>query len=129
MAPRIVAVAGASIAVASLAIAAVSGAPYLSADGINGWIVVFAAGLFATLMATPFLIEGGLRSRRPGRDARWDRAVPAWGGAGLLVLVAGALVGAGGSFAGDSLAGTAGLLAVIEGGLVMITVLAMMLSS
>jgi hypothetical protein len=43
------------------------------------------------------------------------------------VLVAGALVGAGGSFAGDSLAGTAGLLAVIEGGLVMITVLAMML--
>ena len=54
--------------------------------------------------------------------------MPAWGGIGLLVLVVGALVGAGGSFAGDSLAGACGLLAVVEGGLVVIAMLAMILS-
>lgn len=124
----LVALAGASIAVASLALAAFTGPPYLSSDGVNGWVIVFAAGLFTALVATPFGIEAGLRSRYADRDARWDRAVPAWGAIGLLVLVAGALAGAGGGFAGDSLAGACGLLALAEGGLVVIAVLSMMLS-
>ena len=127
-AAAIAALAGGSLAVASLALAALTGPPYLGSDGVNGWIVAFAAGLFAALLAAPFGIEAGLRSRYPDRDARWDRAVPAWGAVGLLVLVAGALAGAGASFAGDSLAGAAGLLAALEGGLVVIAVLSMMLS-
>ena len=49
-------------------------------------------------------------------------------GSASSVLVAGALVGAGGSFSGDSLAGAAGLLAVVEGGLVVVTTLSMLLS-
>jgi hypothetical protein len=120
--------AGASVAVASLAVAALTGPPYLSEAGVNGWLVVFAAGLFAALVATPFGIEASLRSRYADRDSRWDRAVPAWGGIGVLVLVVGAIAGGGGGFAGDSLAGAAGLLAVVEGGAVVIAVLAMMLS-
>ena len=126
--PQTVAAAGLLVAVAGLILAGVAGAPYLSSDGVNGWIVVFAAGLFAALVAVPFGVEARLRSRYPDRDARWDRAVPVWGGIGLLVLVAGALVGAGGSFSGDSLAGAAGLLAVVEGGLVVVTTLSMLLS-
>lgn len=126
--PQTVAGAGLLGAVAGLILAGVAGAPYLSSDGVNGWIVVFAAGLFAALVAVPFGVEARLRSRYPDRDARWDRAVPVWGGIGLLVLVAGALVGAGGSFSGDSLAGAAGLLAVVEGGLVVVTTLSMLLS-
>ncbi len=120
--------AGASIALGSLAAAALTGPPYLSQDGVNGWVVVFAAGLFTALVATPFAIEAGLRSRHADRDARWDRAVPAWGGIGLLVLVVGAIAGADGGFAGDSLAGACGLLALTEGGLVVIAVLSMMVS-
>jgi hypothetical protein len=54
--------------------------------------------------------------------------VPTWGAVGLVVLAAGALVGAAGDFSGQSLAGTAGFLATIEGGLVLIAVLAMLLS-
>jgi hypothetical protein len=126
--PQTVAGAGLLVAVAGLVLAGVAGAPYLSSEGVNGWIVVFAAGLFAALVAVPFGVEARLRSRYADRDARWDRAVPVWGGIGLLVLVAGALVGAGGSFSGDSLAGTAGLLAVVEGGLVVVTTLSMLLS-
>jgi hypothetical protein len=45
-----------------------------------------------------------------------------------LVLAVGVLSGAGGDFSGDSLAGAAGLLAALEGGLVLIAVLAMLLS-
>ncbi len=120
--------AGTALALASLVAGGLTGPPYLSRDGVNGWVVVFAAGLFAALVATPFAIEAGLRPRHPDRDARWDRAIPAWGAIGLLVLVVGAIAGAGGSFAGDSLAGSCGLLALAEGGLVLIAVLAMMLS-
>ena len=43
------------------------GPPYLSIDGVNGWIVLFAAGLFAGLLAAPVAIEGrrpGIRKRR-----------------------------------------------------------------
>ena len=126
--PQQVAGAGLFVAVAGVILAGVTGAPYLSSEGVNGWIVVFAAGLFAALVAVPFGVEARLRSRYPDREARWDRAVPVWGGIGLLVLVAGALVGAGGSFSGNSLAGAAGLLAVIEGGLVVVTTLSMLLS-
>ena len=126
--PQMAIGAGLLVAMAGLILAGVAGAPYLSSDGVNGWIVVFAAGLFGSLVAVPFAIEAVLRSRYPDRDARWDRAVPVWGGVGLLILVAGALIGAGGSFSGNSLAGAAGLVAVIEGGLVVVTTLSMLLS-
>ena len=78
--PQTVAGAGLLVAVAGLILAGVAGPPYLSSDGVNGWIVVFAAGLFASLVAVPFGVEARLRSRYPDRDARWDRAVPVWGG-------------------------------------------------
>jgi hypothetical protein len=126
--PETIALGGALVAAAGLILAAATGAPFLSSAGVNGWIVVFAAGLLVALVALPFGIETRLRRRYEDRDARWDRAVPVWGAIGLLVLVAGALVGAGGSFSGDSLAGAAGLLAVMEGGLVVVTTLSMLLS-
>jgi hypothetical protein len=95
---------------------------------VNGWVVVFAAALFAALLAVPFTIERRLRDAHQKSDARWDRAVPLWGVVALGVLVAGALVGAGGGFAGDSLAGSAGLVTTIEAGLVVIALGAVLLS-
>jgi hypothetical protein len=54
--------------------------------------------------------------------------VPAWGGVALLVTAAGLLIGIAGDFAGDSLAGSAGLLMAGAGGLVLVAVLFMLLA-
>lgn len=116
------------VAAGALILAGVSGPPYLSTDGVNGWIVVFAAGLIAALLAAPFAIEARLRASDPESDARWERVVPLWGAIALAVLVAGVLAGAGAGFAGDSLAGSAGLVATIEAGLVVVALAFVLLS-
>jgi hypothetical protein len=116
------------VAAVALALAAVSGPPYLGLGGVNGWLVVFAAALFTALMATPFLIEARLRGAYADSDARWDRAVPAWGGIALLLVGVGAVIGLAGGFAGDSLAGSAGLIMAGAGGLVLIAVASVLLS-
>lgn len=132
--------AGVAIAVASLLLAAATGGPYLTAERVNGWVVVFAAGLLLALTMAPFLLEGWLRARRAARtpletgsdpglkDERWEGAAVAWGGVSLAVLALAVPVGVAASFAGDSLAGTASLLATIEAGLVLIALLAWLLA-
>jgi len=119
---------GTGVAALSLVLAAIAGPPYVGLDGINGWMIVFAAALLAALIAVPFALEARLRESHPDSDARWDRAIPAWGGIALVVTVVGALIGASGDFAGDSLAGSAGLLAAGAGGLVLIAVATALLS-
>jgi hypothetical protein len=126
--PALVGLAGVAVGIASLALAAASGPPYLSTGDVNGWIIVFAAALLATLLALPFAIEARLRGAHPDSDSRWDRAVPIWGGIALIVTALGALIGTAGGFAGDSLAGSAGLVATGAGGLVLIAVLSVLLS-
>jgi hypothetical protein len=116
------------VAALSLVLAAVAGPPYLGLSGINGWMIVFLAALLAALIAVPFALEARLRGAYADSDARWDRAIPIWGGIALVVTVFGALIGASGDFAGDSLAGSAGLLAAGAGGLVLIAVATAMLS-
>jgi hypothetical protein len=112
----------------SLVLAAIAGPPYLGLEGINGWVIVFVAALLAALIAIPFALEARLRGSYPDSDARWDRAIPIWGGIALVVTAVGALIGASGDFAGDSLAGSAGLLAAGAGGLVLIAVATALLS-
>lgn len=120
---------GAAAAVLSLLLAAAAGGPYLRADQVNGWVVVFAAALLVALVAAPFVIERALRERRPGSgDERWEGAALAWGGISLAVLAITVPIGLAESFSGDSLAGTAALLATIEAGLVFGTLLLWLLS-
>ena len=126
--PALAVFAGVLVAAGALILAPVSGPPYLSTDGVNGWIVLFAAGLFAGLLAVPFALEGRLRGSHPESVAHWDRVVPVWGAIALVLLVAGVLAGASGGFAGDSLAGSAGLLATIEAGLVVVALAFVLLS-
>jgi hypothetical protein len=90
--------------------------------------VVFAAALFAALVATPFLIERRLRERSDDSDERWERAMVIWGAASVAVLVAAIALGSSGGFAGDSWAGSVGLLATIEAGLVLGTLVAWVLA-
>jgi hypothetical protein len=124
---------GAGVALVSLLAAAAAGGPYLTAERVNGWVVVFAAGLLLALVMAPFLLEAMLRRRRPSSgsdlgDERWEGASLAWGGVVLAVLAVAIPVGIAESFSGQSLAGTAALIATIEGGLVLLALLAWLLA-
>lgn len=114
------AVAGTGTAVASVALAAAAGAPYLSFDHVNPWVVTFAIGLFAALFATPFLIRDRLGGMLEA-DARWERALIAWGAIAVGVLALGLVAGVAGGFAADSLAGSLGLVITAEATLVLAT--------
>jgi hypothetical protein len=127
--PALGVVCGLGGAVAGLLLAGATGPPYLTAGDVNGWIVLFAIGLFAALFASPFLIERTLAASRGDADSRWDYALPLWGAVALGLGGLGLLVGLGSGFGGDSLAGSASLIALIEAGLVVVAVAAVMLSS
>jgi hypothetical protein len=114
----LLAVGGAGTAVVSLILAGGAGEPYLEADGVNGWLVVFAAGLLATLIALPFGIELRLRERYADRDRRWEVSLLVWGGLAAVILVLAIVAG----FDTGTLAGAAGLIAAIEAGLVIATI-------
>ena len=120
----LLAVGGGATAIVSVLLAAAAGEPYLDADGVNPWIVVFAAGLMAALVAFPFGFEVRLRERYPDRDKRWEAALVVWG------LVAGALLAAGlaAGFDTGTLGGAIGLILTIESALVVGTVAVWLLS-
>ena len=120
----VLAVGGTATAVVSLVLAGAAGEPYLSGDGVNGWIVVFAAGLLAALIAFPFGLELRLRDRYPDHDRRWEVALLVWGVAAAAVLAIALLAG----FDTATLAGAAGLIAAIESGGVIATIVVWLLS-
>lgn len=125
--PALFIAAGLATALVSLALAGAAGPPYLSLSELNPWLVVFAIGLFAALFATPFAIHarvGGLLEA----DARWERALLLWGAVALAALGLGLLAGLPSGFGSDSLAGSAGLVAVVEAVLVLGTLAAWLLA-
>jgi hypothetical protein len=125
----LLALAGALLVAISLPLAAAAGSPYLSSGRVNGWVVVFAAALLALLVAIPFALEIRLRERQDDSDKRWERAILAWGGVALLLLALGWLLGHGSGFSGSSLAGTIGLIVLLEAGIVVVADLVWLLSS
>ena len=123
---------GVAAAVVSLLLAGAAGGPYLMAEEVNWWMVVFAAALLTALVAVPFVIERRLRERRGVdgglRDERWEAAALAWCGISVAVLLVAVPLGLAESFSGDSLVGTAALLATIEASLVLATLVLWLLS-
>ena len=91
--------------------------------------MLYALGLLGALVTAPFLIESLISSSRDDVEARWDLAMPLWGAVALAVGGIGLLAGLSGDFSGDSLGGSAGLIAVIEAGLVVLTLAALILAS
>ncbi len=120
----LLALGGAATAAVSVLLAAAEGEPYLEGDGVNVWIVFFAAGLMAALIAFPFGFEVRLRDRYPDRDKRWEASLVVWG------LLAGALLATGlvAGFDTSTLGGALGLILVIESALVVGTVVVWLLS-
>ncbi|MGI9021012.1 MAG: hypothetical protein ACR2G3_09920 [Solirubrobacterales bacterium] len=120
---------GTGAALAGLLLASAKGAPYLTTDSVNGWIVLFAFGLLGALFAMPFAIERRMRSRYEESDRRWERSLLAWGAVAIGVLLAGYLLGVSADWAsGSSLAGAAGLLITIEAVIVLGTMVVWLLS-
>ena len=120
--------AGLGAAALGLLLAVVTGGPYLTSGDVNGWLILYALGLLGALVAAPFLIESLITSSKDDVEARWDLALPLWGAVALALGAIGLLVGLAGGFDGDSLGGSAGLIAVIESGLVVLTLGALILS-
>ena len=114
----LLALGGAATAAASILLAAAAGGPYLEAEGVSVWLVVFAASLMAALLAFPFSLEGRLRERYPDRDKRWEASLVLWGLAAGILLAAGLAVG----FDTSTLGGAIGVILVIECALVLGTV-------
>jgi hypothetical protein len=120
----LLALGGGLVAILALVFAGAAGEPYLAADGVNAWIVVFAAGLLAGLVSMPFGLELRLRERYPDRDRRWEVSLLIWGAlAGALLALALAV-----GFDTGTLLGAAALLAAIECGLVLATIVVWLLS-
>jgi hypothetical protein len=126
--PALAALGGLGLAAVGLLFAAATDGPYLTADSVNGWIVVFAAGLFAALFAVPFALERRLRSAVEDRDRRWERALLGWGAISIGVLFAGGMLGLAGDYSGSSLGGALGLVITLEAGLVLATMVVLLLS-
>jgi hypothetical protein len=116
--PTTAAVGGLGLAAIALILAGASGGPYLTADAVNGWIVVFAVGAGVALGAVPFAAERRLRARLEDSDKRWERAMLLWAAVAAPVLAAGIALASGGDWSGATLAGAAGLILTIEAGLV-----------
>ena len=119
----------------SAAVAAVGAAgtlladgPYLSlGDGIEGWLVVYAIGLFGLLLAAPFGLRQRLQRRESDQERLWELAIVAWGALALALGVVAALVVA---FAGGGGAlGALALMTLLEAGLVVISVLTLVLTT
>ena len=124
----LVATAGAGVAVVSVPLAAIAGAPYLSLESISPWVVTYAIGLFAALFAAPFLIRSALGGRLEA-DARWERALLWWGAMAAVLLAFGVLAGSVGGFDADSLAGSLGAVTAVEAAMVLATLGVWMASS
>jgi hypothetical protein len=120
----LLAVGGGATALVALILAGATGEPYLEAEGVNGWLVVFAAGLLAALVAFPFGIELRLRDRYADRDRRWELSLLVWAALAAAVLAVAFIAG----FDTGTLAGAAGLIAAIEAGLVLATIVVWLLS-
>ncbi len=121
----LLAVGGAGTAVVSVVLAGAAGEPYIGADGVNGWIVVFAAGLMAALIAFPFGLEVRLRERYDDRDKRWETSLVIWGAVAAALLAVGILAG----FDTATLPGALGLILAIESAIVVATVAFWLLTS
>ena len=92
---------------------------------MNGWVVVFAAGLLAALIAFPFGLEVRLRERYADRDRRWEVSLLVWGALRRSSCWRSRLLA---GFDTATLAGAAGLITGIEAGLIIATIGAWLLS-
>lgn len=117
--PAIAILAGSGVSLASLLLAGLKGAPYLSLDSLNFWLVPFSIGFFVLLAAIPFAANARIVAGDPDRAEAWERAMLALGAVALpLALISGFIVWEGNFSTAQSLADAVALLVLIEAGIV-----------
>jgi hypothetical protein len=125
---RVGAATGAALALIGALGVALGSGPYLSLDSLSAWIVIWALGLFAALVALPFLLHARITEGEGDRDRRWELAVVGWGGITLglaaLLAFAGALAG----FDSDRPLGALAISGLAVCGLTVGSILALMLT-
>ncbi len=103
--------------------------PYLSASkGVEPWVAVWALGLFGLLMYAPFAFHGRISASERDRDRRWELAVLGWGGLALAVAALSVLVMWIGPGPSHPL-GVLALVALLESGLILVAVGAVILNT
>ena len=108
-----------ALSILSLILAAAAGSPYLDLSSLNPWVAVFAVTAFGALFAVPFAANRLLVIARPERAERWEGAMLVWGAVAAAVLLVACLLVFPGEFSpGSSLADAAGLVLLIEAGMV-----------
>lgn len=108
-----------ALSIVALILAAAAGGPYLDLSSLNPWVAVFAVTAFGALFAVPFAANRQLVVARPEHAERWEGAMLVWGAvAAAALLLAGLLVFPGDFSPGGSLADAAGLILLIEAGMV-----------
>jgi hypothetical protein len=121
--------AGVGLSAACLVLAALVGPPYLDLSSLNPFVAAFAATAFAALFAVPFAANRLLVRARPERAESWEPAMLVWGGVALaLLLLSALLVFPGELSAAESLADAAGLVVLIESGLVVLVLVGWLLA-
>ena len=119
--PSLALTAGAGLSLAALVLAKAVGPPYLDLSSLNPFVAVFAVTAFAFLFAVPFTANRRLGRSHPERAESWEPAMLVWGAVALGIFVLAALLVVPGDFSGAaSLADAAGLIALIEAGLVLL---------
>lgn len=126
---RLGALAGAGVAALGLIGVALSDGPYLSLSELSPWLVVWAVGLFALLGCAPFALHSRIAAGTEDRDRRWELAVAAWGGLALAGAVGFGLIALLEGFAGSGALGAVALVGLVECGLVVASVAAVMLTT
>lgn len=122
-------VAGAALSAACLILAAALGPPYLDLSSLNAFMAAFAVLAFGTLFAVPFGANRLLVNADPHRAEAWEAAMLVWGGVATALFAVSALLVFPGEFsAADSLADAAGLILLIESGLVLLVLGAWLLA-
>jgi hypothetical protein len=117
------------VAVASLVLAALAGSPYLDLSDLNFWVAVFAVAAFAALFSVAFVVERLLTAADPERAEHSERAMLIWGAVATAALLAGlVMIALGGFSPGSSLADAVGLLLVIDAGMIVVALAALVLS-
>jgi hypothetical protein len=119
---------GLAVATIAAGLAAVTGGPYLTADAVNPFSVLYLVALFGALFAVPFWIEASLRDSQPDRDVRWERALVVWGIAAAAVIGLGVMLWAGFGIDGASYGGSLAIATLVDGVVVVGTLVAWMLS-
>jgi hypothetical protein len=128
-AARAGALAGVAVGALGILMAALGDGPYLRLAELDPGIVLYALGLFAVLLATPFALHARIAVRVEDRDKRWELALLQWGGVALAATAVLVVLGIAAGFSTATLGGAVAVVGLAECALVLAALAVLILGS